>query len=186
MADEPEPLRDVVRRLIRQELEQGGLDRLLDAHQALAGSFNIAVHPRIGMDAGPPPGAGSFSLSVTPRLSFGPAGPEPVDQVVRPVGIASAEVVAEPTVTAEATLIPAEAVDAIRSGLPTLADEIEARSHRDGMFLLAVFMAFMALLQTAMQAYQLLHPQAPTPPQVVQIFNQIYNAVNPPPPHGAG
>lgn len=46
VTDEPEPLEDLVRRLIRIELEQGGLDRLLDAHQALGASFNIAARVR--------------------------------------------------------------------------------------------------------------------------------------------
>ncbi|MGO9032896.1 hypothetical protein [Mycobacterium sp.] len=48
------------------------------------------------------------------------------------------------------------------------------------------------LLATAVTLYQILHPQAPTPPQIVEIFNQTYNVVNqttvvnPPPAAGAG
>jgi hypothetical protein len=50
----------------------------------------------------------------------------------------------------------------------------------------------MQLVQTALTVYQILHPQVPTPPPIVEIFNQAYNvvnqttSVNPPPAAGAG
>lgn len=175
VADEPEPLRDMVRRLIRQELEQGGYDRLVEARQVVEASFTLRVTPSLGsMTPAVPPG--SPGISVTPRLSFD-VGPKPTEQIIRPTGIPSEEAFGEPSV------IPAEVVDAVRSASPALADEIQSRSsHDEVMLILTIFGIVVAALQTAMQAYQFFNPQAPTPTQVVQIFNQIYNMVNPPSP----
>jgi hypothetical protein len=183
VADEPESLKNLVARLIREELERGGLDRLIEAHQVVRASFTLQVRPSLGMDAGPPPGAGSVSLSVTPRLSFD-VGSTQTGQVIGPKGIASAEVVVEPTVTAEATVVPQNVIDAIRAAFSRLADEIQARDSHDAVFLLTAFAGLMAALQTAMQAYQFFNPQLPPP--IVEIFNQTYNVVNSPSPHGAG
>jgi hypothetical protein len=179
MADDTSRLEALVARLIQDTLAQeGGLEDLLRAVREVEESFPA-------------------------RDGSGKGGGEPARVDAPPSGEGTLKgdvnVVVAPTMTAVATLLPPEvvvipdkAVDAIRSASPELAEEIQAGSSHDAMLLLTVFLALMALLQAAMQAYQILHPQAPTPPQIVEIFNQTYNVVNqtnvvnPPPPHGAG
>jgi hypothetical protein len=88
-------------------------------------------------------------------------------------------------------VVPDKTLDAVRSALPELADEIHTRPQ-DATVLINVFAALVQLLATAVTLYQIIHPQAPTPPQIVEIFNQTYNVVNhttivnPPPAAGAG
>jgi hypothetical protein len=200
VADEPEQLEDLLRRLIREELERGNLDKLIQAGQALRGSFNIAVHPRIGMDAGPPPGAGSFSISVTPRLGFdvGPnhqvvmpqaadlkiEGGQPAVNVEAALGgggtlTAEAHVVVEPVIRAEGDLVPPEVVDTIRSATPKVADEIQARDPVGAKQIAEQYTALINLLVALVTAYHFLHPAAPmTTQQVVQIFDHSQHVTN--------
>jgi hypothetical protein len=142
MADETERSKDLVARQIGKQLRQGNLDGLIQAHRAVQASFTLHVSPSLG----------------EPARADGDFGDE---------GTLSAHVavVVTPEVNAEGGLVPQEVVDAIRSALPQLANDMQTRP-RDAMLLLTAFMALMALLTAAMQAYQLFHPQAPTPPPI--------------------
>lgn len=115
----------------------------------------------------------------------------PTHQVIRPGGIASAEVVAEPTIEAEAILIPAEVVDAVRMAAPKLADEIQARDPIDAKRIIEMFTALISLLTALLMLYVSQHPAAPiTPQQITQFFDHSQHItnqttiVNPPPTHG--
>jgi hypothetical protein len=98
------------------------------------------------------------------------------------VADSNADFVVIPAVNADARVlvpVPADVVDAIQTALPKLANKIQARP-RDAVLWLTWFMALMAVLQTAMAAYALLHPNAAPP--VVQIFNSTVNVLNVLPP----
>lgn len=189
VVDEPVELEDLVRRLIREELQRGNLDKLIQAREAVEASFTLRVEPSIGV-GGAPVSPGSFSLSVTPRLGLDVG---PTHQVIRPEGIASAEVVVEPTVKAEAIVIPAEVVDAVRTAAPKLADEIQTRDPADAKRIIEMFTALVGLLTAFLLLYIAQHPAVPvTPQQIIQFYDQSQHVVNqttivnPPPPHGAG
>ena len=163
MADETERFKDLVARQIGEALRQGNLDGLIQAQRAAQASLHV------------PPNLGE---------------PAPVDAAFGGKGTLSAKVVVVPTMTVRATVLPpevnavsADVVEAIRAALPKLANDMQTSSPQVAMLLLTAFMTLMALLQTAMQAYQFFHPEAPPPPPI-EIFNQTYNVVNPP--HGDG
>lgn len=165
VADEPESIDDLVARIIREKLQQGRLDELFEVTQMTL---------------------------LNPNALRGPK-PEPVEQFIRPAGIPSAEVVSEPVIKADATVIPAEVVDAIRTASPELADEIQTRNPQDATQVINLFIALINLLAALLALYMAQHPAAPvTPQQVIQIFDQSRHVVNqtivvnPPPPHGAG
>jgi hypothetical protein len=132
----------------------------------------------------------SFTLRVEPRLGFKVKGPA---QIIRPGGIPSAEAFGKPVIKADATVIPTEVVDAIRSASPKLADEIQTRSPEDATQAINLFIALINLVAALVTLYIAQHPASPvTPQQVVQLFDQSIHVtnqttiVNPPPPPGAG
>jgi hypothetical protein len=177
MADDTSRLEALVARLIQDKLRQeGGLEDLLRAVREVEQSFPA-------------------------RDESGNEGSEPVrvDTAFAGEGTlkGAVNVVVVPTVRATMTLLPPtlgvvpdKTLYAVRSALPELADEIHTRPQ-DATVLINLFAALVQLLATAVTLYQIIHPQAPTPPQIVEIFNQTYNVVNqstvvnPPPAHGA-
>jgi hypothetical protein len=180
MADETERLKALVARLIQDKLgQEGGLEELIQVLQAVEESFPARDEPGNGGGA---PARVDASLSGKGTLQ------------------GDAKVVVAPTVTAVATLLPPEvvvipdkAVDAIRSAIPELADEIQARSPKDATQVINLFAALIQLLTALVALYIAQHPAAPvTPQQVVQFFDQSLHVVNqttivnPPPVPGAG
>lgn len=171
MAEEPESIDDLVARIIREQLEQGGLDRLLEVTKPyVATELNVNALVR---------------------------GPKPAEVDAAPGGRGTlsgeAKVVVIPVIKADGTVIPAEVVDAIRSASPELADEIQTRNPQDATQVINLFVALINLLAALLALYVAQHPAAPvTPQQVIQIFDQSRHVVNqtivvnPPPPHGAG
>ena len=168
MNAEPESIEDLVARLVREQLEQGRLEWLIKAQRAVEASF---------------------TLSVTPRLNFD-VGPKRVDGALGGEGTLGGEVTVVPLIEAEATVIPAEVVNAIRSASPELADEIQARSPQDATQVINLYIALINLLAALLALYVAQHPAAPVnPQQIIQFFDHSQHitnqttVVNPPPPH---
>jgi hypothetical protein len=166
VADETEKLEALVARLIQDKLSQeGGLEALLRVVREVEESFPARDEP--GTGRGEP---------VRVDTAFAREGTLTAD----------AKIVVAPTITAVATLLPPDVVvvpdktmDAIRSAIPELADEIQARSPRDRTAVINLFVALINLLAARVMLYVATHPAAPvTPPQIVEIFNQTYNVVN--------
>ena len=162
MADETERFKDLVARQIGEQLKQGNLDGLIQAHLAAQASLHPGEPARVDADFG---GKGTLSGDV----------------VVVPT---TANIVVVPNVTVHATVlpteVPADVIEAIRAALPQLANTMQTSSTEVAMLLLTAFTTLMTMLLTAMAAYQFFHPEAPPPPPS-EIFIQTYNVVNPPP-----
>lgn len=170
MADEsPEEL---VARIIRELLSEGGSARLIHALHAVQRILQEPDEPRGGTIAttlqAPQTSFGSPSGTITtrlqaPRTSFGPN--------------IHAEV---PTTTAVIRLEPKltfRVVPAIRDASPELADKIQLSPPQDAERLLNLFMALMQVVQTLLTVYQITHSEPPTQTQIVQIFNNTTNYV---------
>jgi hypothetical protein len=183
--------------VIREELADGNLDRLLAAHKrAQAALKRKSTFKNKPQPDAAGPDKGNLTADGLPKHLD--AEGKPVDAKGNPIKgkPVKSDVVVTPTVHVKAELIPRdmkvvppEVVNAIRSASPQLANRMQNHPV-DAVFLLTLFMALMSLLQTAMQAYALIHPSAPTPPSpvVIQMFNQMQNVLYPPPglpaPHG--
>lgn len=151
MADKPEPLEHVVFRIIREQLREGYLDRLiqvLSAVQAALGSGE-PIHVNANLQGGGQV-AGAVTVSPTPALIFVTPG------------------------TPEVSV--SEAVSAIQSASPGLTNEIQNRPQDVGK-IIDLFVAFLTALMTLMTAYQIVHGQPVPQPQIVEFFNQTYNVV---------
>ena len=95
--------------------------------------------------------------------------------------------------SAEVTHASGEIVDIIESASPELAQDIRGRSPQDINFVVNFYMAILQTLQLLMMVYQIVHGEAPSHQQVIEIFNQTTNVYNqttnvvvnmPPPGHG--
>lgn len=178
MADEASRLEAVVARLIKDKLRQdGGLEDLLRAVREVEESFLT-------------------------RVESGNEGGEPVrvDTAFAGEGTLKAEtnVVVVPTMTAtmtvlspELAVIPDKTMDAIRSAIPELANEIRSRGPEDRTVVIELFVALINLLAALVTLYVALHPAASvTPRQITQFFDQSVHIVNQtttvnrPTPHG--
>jgi hypothetical protein len=180
VADETEQLQALVARLIQDKLgQEGGFEDLLRAVREVEESF--PARDESGNEGGEP-------MRVdTPFAGEGTLKGE-VNAVVVPTMKAVATLLPP-----EAVVVPDKAVDAIRSAIPELADEIQARSPKDAAQVINLFAALVQLLTALVALYVAQHPAAPvTPQQVIQIFDQSRHVVNqtivvnPPPPPGAG
>ena len=152
MAEDPESVERLVARIIVEQLGAGGLEKLIQAQQAISQNIQpVGVesqeafgHPAVtgAVETTLEPAQASFTVSVAPSLSF-----------------------------------KAEAVSAIESASPELANEIRVRGAQDATQLINLFMALVQVMQTLLTLYQITHSEPPTQTEIVQIFNQTTNYV---------
>lgn len=176
MADEP--AENLVERIIREQLAEGGMDRLVQAQEAIQKIIREQCERAVGTV--------SSTLPV-PQSSVGPQGRLPgtvecrVPQVSSSVGSETVDAQVEvPTMMAVIRLEPkltVKVVPAIQEASPELADKIRLSDPQDAMLLLNLFMALMQVVQTLLTVYQITHAEPPTPTQIVQIFNNTTNYV---------
>lgn len=169
MSDEPGGLEDLVRRLIRDELEHGGLEKLLKAKQLMEAS-GVVVKPE---------GAVLELIGGTANVTVEP-------EIWKPGSMGAT--MAPAVMRAEGTVSP-QVVEALRSTYPALAAEIQKRPER-ATAILNLFAAMLGVLLYLLQLHAVQHPASPvTPEHITQLFDQSQHItvnqttiINPPPP----
>ena len=157
MTDQSEPLENLVARRIRDQLGAGGLDRLIQAQDAVAQVIRPASIPSGAVVGTPTVIVGTGASQMQPMQSSG-------------IGHISERRMRD-------------AVDSISAVDPELAKAFEGRGIQETMLILAAFTALMSVVQALLTVYQIVHPQPATPIQIQQIFDNVTNyVINPTPP----
>jgi hypothetical protein len=143
-----EPLEKLVARRIREQLGEGGLERLIDARRRIEGQAQ-ELQIEVGLEA------------------TGEVQPAPAELKIHGH---------TPEVKVQAAP-PGDVIAVIESASPELAGDLRSRSPQDINLAINLFMAIMQILQVALMLYQMVHGEPPSQQQVIQIFNHTTNVI---------
>jgi hypothetical protein len=144
-----EPLEKLVARRIREQLGEGGLERLIEARRRIEAQTQ-ELQIEVGLEAA------------------GEVQPAPAELKLHGH---------TPEVKVQAAL-PGDVIAVIESASPELANDIRSRSPQDVNLAINFFLAITQTLQFLLTVYQIFHQQPPSQTQIIEIFNHTTNVIN--------
>lgn len=154
MPDESESLEAIVRRIVAEELRNGGIGRLTDIQRA------VTQHIQ---GVGIPSGEAFGTYTVTGGA---------MGATLQPMQASLQGLLVPPSF-----VFHAEVIEAVASVSPEVGRELSIRNPQDATVMINFLTAWIGLITALFMAYQILRGEPPTSTQIEQIFNQTINVM---------